>query len=229
MELASPQDVARFFVYMEKLKTSKGRPSVRYKNISAKTVYAKNKTVFDKLFDVSGKYRIDMKRYIGFFVFELGKTREDLLQEFLSKETLSKYSMCLKIIANQRKIYGFLMKSAMNIARECEALGLDDCRKYIKRLVEENMLGEKLLSGEISQYYLASIRNIDKLVGKMRGGPERDELDRLVARKDKLALDAKTAFENSTKENFKPLALANKLLMSRKKASPTDRGTPETA
>lgn len=207
--LSSPLDVARFFVYVSSYK-NKGK-TVNFKNIQAKTFYTKANKIFDKFFDEFTKRKLDMKKYIYFFINSLGKTRKDVPQDFLSCATLSRYVEDLKIEEQYEKIFKYFMKSVENIAHDCLENDYDDAGQYLSSLIFNNKLGEQYISGKISQYYLATIKNIGKLISSM-DSINRDELKTITERSEKLCNDTQNAFLYLKSQKINPITITNKAI-----------------
>ena len=210
IEIKSGRDVARYFLFLEREKDL-NFGNVLFKNISAKRLYSDHSKIFEKFFNVSEKYKIDRKKYISFFTLHLHKTEKSIDSEFLNVNTLNQYCDYLKINQQYNKIYKYFNRSIKNIVNECKELGISDVRQYIKLLVVKNKLAEKFISGIISQYFIASIGNIDKLVGKMN---EMNQLTlkKVLDRREKLSKDLQDAFFHFKQKQVNVIEYANQQL-----------------
>lgn len=212
-KLSNPLMVAKYFVYLEK-SLKKGQDGINFKNIQAKKFYKDNQKVFDKFFLLSEKYGINAKRYVSFFVETLKKKKKDVKNDFLCMNTLNQYSDYVQIQAQYEKIYNNVLKSVRNIVDDCLDMGLNDARVYLKKLISENRLAEQVVSGRISQYYLVTIKNIDKLISGM-DSLSKVELKNIVERKTKLRSDTQNAFLNMKSQQMSPIKLTNQELNSK--------------
>lgn len=210
IEIKTPYDIARYFVFLKK-ESDITLGSVKFKNISARKLFNTYRDIFINFFNIAEKYEINIKGYINFYVYKLNKNDRSIRTEFLNINTINQYCDYLKISERYDKIYKYFMKSAKNIVKVCIENDYRDVREYLKRLILKNRLAEKVISGEISIYYLATIPNIDELIRKM-DSCNKNELEILLNRKDNLNRDTQDAFMFITAKRVKPIDFTNKLL-----------------
>jgi hypothetical protein len=213
IEINSPQDVPRYFVFLKKEKNL-NFGSIKFKNISAKTIYNSNYDIFAKFYKIAKKYNINIKGYINFYIFKLKKNENSIKDDFLNINTINQYCEYLKISERYEKIYKYFLKSANNIVDVCVENNYRDVREYLKRLILKNKLAEKIISGEISIYYLASIPNIKSLIKQM-DDCNKNELQSLIDNYDKLNKDIQDAFMFVKSNYVKPIDFTNKLLFKK--------------
>lgn len=213
IEINSPQDVARYFVFLKKEKNL-NFGSIKFKNISAKAIYNSNYDIFAKFYKIAKKYNINIKGYINFYIFKLKKNENSIKDDFLNINTINQYCEYLKISERYEKIYKYFLKSANNIVDVCVENNYRDVREYLKRLILKNKLAEKIISGEISIYYLASIPNIKSLIKQM-DDCNKNELQSLIDNYDKLNKDIQDAFMFIKSNYVKPIDFTNKLLFKK--------------
>lgn len=213
IEINTAQDIARYFIFLQK-EQNLNFGSIKFKNISAKAIFNKYKNIFINFFDIAKKYDINIKGYINFYIYKLQKNEYSIGTDFLNINTLNMYCEYLKISEEYKKIYGYFLKSVNNIVDVCIENNYRDAREYLKRLILKNKLAEKVISGEISIYYLATIPNIDSLIKKMNSC-NRNELEILLTRKDKLNKDVQDAFMSIRNKQVKPIDFTNNVLFKK--------------
>lgn len=198
-----------YFIYQKKAKDY----AVNFVNVSGKTTYYKSKKVFDVLSKICEKYSIDGKDYIRFCVYEEGINFYNV-SKLLDIVNFQRYAEKKKINEQYQKIYSYFIKSANYIVDECLEKKYDSCKEFLKRQILHNTLAEKVLSGKISIYYLASIKNIKDIVSKM-DQMSRDTFETLVERTDKLNSDLQDAFMHITYKKVNPIKFTDDLLYKR--------------
>ena len=186
------QDIAKYLVYFAKLKNHRVTKEINIVNISGTTLYRKHKRALDKLYKVQEKYQIDLVRYIKFFLEKYNYT-DDNIDKIAEVRNLMWYAEELSIRSKHDKVYGYVLKSVKNAVDDCIKLGFQSTRSYLRYLIENNMLAEKYLSGELSQYYIAGIRNLKKIVWKM-DRMNQETLKEIVDNQDKIISDTQDAF-----------------------------------
>ena len=78
----------------------------------------------------------------------------------------------------------------------------------------ENKLAEKYISGKISQYYLAGIKNLPQIVRKM-DEISRNTLSEVVSQQDKLVSDMQDAFTHFKMSRISIISYTNDKLHER--------------
>lgn len=191
-KIKNGQDVARYLVYFSKLKNKSLTKEVSIVNISGLGLYRKHKRCLDKLMVVQDKYKIDLVSYAKFFLSKFNLTDENV-EKLAEVKTLMWYADELKIIAKHDFVYKQLMKSVDNVVDACLKLGYGSVKEYLRYLIGSGKLAQKYLSGEISQYWIAGIKNLKKIVWKM-DPISRDTLKEIADSQDKIMSDAQDAF-----------------------------------
>lgn len=186
------QDVARYLVYFSKMNSRWTTKEINIVNISGLGIYRKHKQLCDKALILQDKYGIDLVKYVKFFLSKY-RMNDDNIEKLLDIQNVVWYANELQIKAKYQKVYDYIQKSVNNVVNECISGDYVSVKEYLKMLIEENKLGAKYLSGEISGYYLAGIRNLPKLVRKM-DRLNRDTLKEVVENQDKLESDMQDAF-----------------------------------
>lgn len=179
--------------------------------IAAKSLYTKNKDVFDKFVEVYQKYNVDIIKYFKFLVYECGKTEWDIPEVLLSKVYLSKFVDYLKVNNQYYKIYKWFLKSANNIVDDCIKLGFTSTKEYIRHLITSRKLVAKYLAGEISIYYLSSIQNFKQIIPKL-DRISQDEFSKILNRYDKYNVDIQEAFKKYKSCRVNPIKFTDDLL-----------------
>ena len=191
-EIKTGQDVARYLVYFSKLNSASIGKEINIVNISGTTMYRKHKVTCDKALVLQSKYGIDLIQYVKFFLSKYRLTDENV-EKLLETKNILWYASDIQIKAKHERVYGYVLKSVDNIVNDCIKNDYVSTKEYLKHLIESNKLAAKYLSGEISQYYIAGIKNIGKLVRKM-DCVSRDTLNTIVEQQAQLLSDMRDAF-----------------------------------
>lgn len=186
------QDVARYLVYFSKLNSAEIGREINIVNISGIGVYRKHKSVCDKALVLQTKYGIDLIQYIKFFLSKY-RFNDKNIDRLLETQNIMWYASDIQIKAKHERVYKYVLKSIDNIVDECIENDYSSVKEYLKNLIQNNKLAEKLISGKISQYYIAGIKNIGRLIRKM-DRINQDSLKEIVAQQDKLLSDMQDAF-----------------------------------
>ena len=191
-KIKNGQDIARYLVYFSKLKDKKITKEINIVNISGISIYRKHKKCLDKLMIVQDKYKIDLVRYVKFFLSKYNLTDENI-EKMVEIQNLMWYADELKILAKYDFVYKQLMKSVDNVVDACVKHGYGSVKEYLRYLIENGKLAQKFISGEISQYWIAGIKNLKKIIWKM-DPISRDTLREIADNQDKLFSDMQDAF-----------------------------------
>jgi len=186
------QDIARYLVYFHKSADRRRTIEINIANISGALLYRKHKKVLDKLLTIQEKYGLDLVRYSKFFINRFNFTDENI-EKIANPQYIMWYAEMLKTNAKHQKIYGYVMKSVENIVNDCVDLHYSSVKEYFRHLVTENKLAQKYVSGKISGYYLAGIKNLKKIVKKM-DSLSQDTLREIVENQESILSEVQDAF-----------------------------------
>ena len=211
-EIKSGSDVARYFIYFSRLKT-KPNANLNIVNISGKSLYKRFQDECDAAYKIIKKYGLNGVAFLKYFVDKFG-TDESCLLKLKEHYSYVWYAEHIKIQEQHEKIYGYYMKSVNNIVDECIKRNFRSTKEYIKMLVTENKLGEAFISGQISQYYLASIVNFPKILKKM-DELNQDTLRTIAERREKLNSDLQDAFMAIRSQKVSTISFTDKALFQR--------------
>lgn len=204
------KDVARYLIYFSKSK-DKTRPyEVNIANISGTSLYKKHKKVLDKLFFIQEKYGIDLVRYAKFFVDRFNFTDENV-EKISDPQYILWYAEMLNTNAKRNRIYQHVMKSVENVVNECVEHRFSSVKEYFRHAIENKLLASKFLSGKISRYYLAGIRNLKEIVEKM-DPISKDTLKEIVDSQESLLSDVQDAFFYMRRIKVSIISLTNEML-----------------
>ena len=204
-----PETLAKLFAYYIYQKRA-GDYHVNFANISVKTFFGKYRRHFNMLSKLFQKYGINNQDYLHYCVYDQGINFFNV-SKILDIKNIREYANYSKIKEQYKKIYSYFLKSANYIANECIDHGYGTCKEFLKRQVIHNTLAEKMISGKISIYYLASIKNIEEIISKMNQ-INKDTFQTLVERKDKLNSDVQNAFLFVTMKKVNPIKFTDDLL-----------------
>lgn len=191
-EIKTGQDVARYLIYFSKLNSASIGREINIVNIPGTTLYRKHKAICDKALLLQSKYGIDLIQYIKFFVSKFRLTDANV-ERLIEVQNIMWYANDIQIKAKHERVYSYVLKSVKNVVEDCIKNDYVSTKEYLRHLIESNKLAAKYLSGEISQYYIAGIKNIGKLVRKM-DRISQDSLREVVEQQDKLLSDMQDAF-----------------------------------
>lgn len=186
------QDIAKYLVYFHKSADRRRTIEINIANISGALLYRKHKKVLDKLLTIQEKYGLDLVRYSKFFVDRF-KFSDENIEKMSDPKYILWYADLLKTNAKHQKVYGYVMKSVENIVDECIELHYSSVKEYFRHLIIENKLAQKYVSGKISGYYLAGIKNLRKIVKKM-DSLSQDTLQELVDNQESILSEVQDAF-----------------------------------
>lgn len=91
----------------------------------------------------------------------------DINSSLVCGGTMARYADWLKAIDKRHKIYKHFIKSAKNIARECNELGYCSTKDFMRYLIKSKKIAEYYVTGKISLYYFAAIPNFKKIIPKL--------------------------------------------------------------
>jgi len=207
--ISSPEQLAKYFVYYE-TKTRTGK-EIALKNVSGKSLYEANKKVFDVVFRFSEKFSVDMKAYVRYFIEELGKTKFDIQIFFADPSMMASYARSMDSDKSKFKIFKYIQRTIETLAAACREHGYDDVRLYFVDLIKAKKFAAYYVGGKISQYYLALVKNVEKLIEKL-DPISRAEFSEFLEMKDKLAGDAQEAWTYVKSSKLSPIARVNAVI-----------------
>lgn len=213
IELKTGLDIAKYLKYHIMTLDSRRVRRISFVNVSGVTFYKKHEKEFDKLFEISKKYNINIKDFICFAVDKLNVfTKKDLFKLF-NLQTFKMYGEKLEIELEYEKIYSYFIKSVNYIIDECIKNDYLTAKEYFKYLIQSNKLAEKVISGKISIYYLASLRHMPQIIRRMDSF-NRDTLRHLVERYNMLHTEIQRAFKFKESRTVNPIDYTDRKLFS---------------
>ncbi len=188
------RDIARYLEYFSKMNRNKNftMREINIVNISGISLYRKHKKICDKAYEIQEKYNIDFVKYIKFFISKF-KLTDSNVKKLLDINIIKLFANEEYIKAKYNKVYNYIQKSVDNIVKECIENNYSSVKEYLKYIIQENKLADKYISGTISQYYLAGIRNFKKIVQKMNN-INQETFEDIINNQDKLMSDMQDAF-----------------------------------
>lgn len=204
-------NAAKIFKFYSQFKNPNLQFRLSFKRIQAKGFFQENKNEFIKLVFIFNKYKLDLTKYIRFFIEVLNKRENDIKTDLVSNVCILKYVDWLKLIDKQDKIYNWFMKSANNIAVECVKLGYFTTKDFIRYLIANKKLSEYFVSGKISIYYFAAIPNFKKIIPKLDVF-SKAEFQKLYSRFEMYNADITAAFMKKTNYKVNPIKITDELI-----------------
>ncbi len=206
----TPELLARYFRYFKQFQKA-GCVHVPLDRVQSKSYYLQYKKYFNKLSEVCKKYRIDPERYIKYCVLTRVANEAD---DLLDVHAFMDYADHLKITEQYRKIYDHYMKSAEYVAEECIKRNMTP-GEFLKDLVVTKKLAYEFMCGNLSMYYLASIKGIDKICQYLDQN-SRDELSIILDVQEKLNQDVQEVFIKYKNRRVSPLGLSEEIMKNKK-------------
>ena len=207
-----PKDLPRLFKYYRQFANRALKCRQKFQNIQAMTDYKGRKSLFDRLSRIISKYGIDRERYVRYCALGIGcQSAEDMADV----KYLKMYADHLTRVSQYGSIVHNFRRSAANLADMCIANGTTPAQEMAK-LITENRLGYEYITGRISKYFIASIRNFRKIYWKL-DAMNRDELRILYDVSEELCETAKQAFLEREKRTVAPLSLTDETIREKLK------------
>lgn len=187
-KVEKPIDLAKYYAFTDKSLDKSLNFQVSLANISGKGIYSKYKDDFDKLFKVYQSHPFDFMSYFKYIVLNGIK-----VEKIADSNIFYSFVLDLKAKEKYKKIYKYFLKSAKNITAACKELNFSRTVDYLKHIIKNNQLAGLYLSGKISEYYLANIALLPKIVSKL-DPISKDTLNYLVLQQEKINSDLQDAF-----------------------------------
>ena len=214
-DITVSKDIARLFKFYVQFKNPYLQFAIPYKKIPYKSLYQKYKKEFDTLANVFQKYKLDPFLYVKFFVNVLDYRECDIKSQFANINTITKYAEWLKHLNKLDNIYKYFVKSAKNIANECNNLGYSTTKDFIRYLITEKKLAEYYISGKISLYYFAAIPNFKKIIPKLDSF-SKAEFHKIYDRFEMYNNEITSAFLRKTNQKVNPIKYTDELIYQSK-------------
>ena len=201
-----PKDLAKLFKYYRQFANKILKCRQKFRNIQATVEYARGKKALDRLNAVLGKYGIDKEGFVRYCA--LGTSCASA-REMADVKYIKAYADHLKRVEQYGNIVHNFRRSAENLADMCIEHETTPAEE-IARIVMENKLAYEYLSGRLSKYFIASIRNFRKIYEKL-DRMNKDELRILFDVSDELHEDVKRAFLRYERRTVAPLQLTDEI------------------
>ena len=207
--------LAKLFKYYCHMHNIKAKRHIPFKLINGKQLYNKNKELFDKFAIIVNKNHFDVKRFFQYCV--VNGIKEDNIKYCISSPTmLDKYKEHIKQVRLHKKIYKWIIKTVRNIAIECVQKEIYTTKEYLKMLIDNNLIGQYVVSGNISLYYLAAIPNFKNIISKLDYF-SKQELHNLIECFDIYHSNANKAFLQEKNIKFNPIDYTDFAIFSYRK------------
>jgi len=170
---SSPEDFAKLFTFLLLPEWKKESFSNLQNKIGNrwKAVFGRNRYAFELLSSFKEKYKFDSEDYLNYFVtkeYDHTLDEDRNIERMVNVNLINAYADSKSQAEKYRKIFGYFQKSANFVAQEAIKAGYRSSKKFIVDLIKADMLGNYVVSGSISIYYLASIANFDNLLEKIQ-------------------------------------------------------------
>lgn len=166
-KLNEAYEAAKLFMYYQQFKNINQIYKIPIQRIRPKRIFQLYKDQFIKLTTIFEKYKLNIEKYIKYFVLELNKRECDIKSELINIKTITEYIDWHNLKNKQNKIYKWFIKTINNIANDCLSLGYFSTKDYFRYLISTKKLAQYYVSGKISGYYLAAIPTFKKIIPKL--------------------------------------------------------------
>lgn len=209
-----PRDLPRLFKYYRQFDNKALRCKQKFKNVQAAGEYSRRKKLFDRLNSVLSKYGIDRERFVRYCAIGTGcPTAADMADV----RYIKMYADHLKRVSQYGNIIHNFRRSASNLADMCIENGTTPVQE-IARMISENRLGYEYITGRLSKYFIASIKNFRKIYWKL-DRMNRDELRILYDVSEELCETVRRAFLERENVTVAPLSLTNETIREKLKTN----------
>lgn len=191
--------------------------SVSLRRVQAMGLYEGHKTAFNALASFFKDHRLNVSEYLKYFAENLDGRDANLDRDLLSRYSLEKYYEWLHGIERRRRIYGWFMKSARNLAAMCVDGGYMSAKDCFIDALREKRLSQLVVSGQISAYFLAAIPGFKNVIPKLDAFARQD-LAELYDRFDMYSTDVNEAVLHAKNRRANPFKIAQEEVMKLKSA-----------
>lgn len=198
LKIEDGYSAARAYKYYCQFSNSKILYAIPEKRVAARAMYKHHKDAFDKCAAFFLKFKLDARRFIKFMACDVRLHDSEIDFKFISKWSLNRFAETLASAENNKKIYGWYMKSVKTLAAACLDSECASAVDFIRKLIREKKLAPWVICGKISAYYLAAIPGFPNIAQRL-DPISRDELSFISDRYDmyNTAVNKATlAFEN---------------------------------
>lgn len=128
---------------------------------STNRIYEGDAELFDLLASFRDKYRLDVEDYIMYYVKFLNRAATDVsVQDLVDTTSIRRYLEWRAVLGSYDKALAYFDKSVENVANLCISTNpVTPPKEYFDSLLGQDILGDFVISGRISLYYLAGIRD----------------------------------------------------------------------
>lgn len=132
--------------------------------------YEADREYFDLLFSFKEKYGLDVEDYLHHYVKHVKAADKDVpISEAVDSTSIGRYLEWRAVLGSYDKALERFDKSVEKVADACISTNpIQTPKEYMDNLVSQDILGEMVISGRISLYYLAGIRNFGTTLKTLR-------------------------------------------------------------
>ena len=160
---------------------------------SGERMFQARPDVFDAISVYSGHNpQFDLDGYLKYFAANYTPVDLELLAD---RGAIFRFVQKTTIRDKYRKILRWFDRSVDKVADDCVSTGFRSSRDFVKDVVQRNLVGEYVISGRMSLYYLAGIRDFDKVLQRHASGVSLDTLGYFIDNFDSYQYDIRTAFK----------------------------------
>lgn len=210
LDLTKGQDAAKLVRWFQQQKEG-CRVRHTLEKIPYKTFYQENQRLFDGLCSVASKFKIDLYKYIKWFVAESGYGD---FKSILSVNAISRFAEYLGLREGYKKIFDGYCRSAENLAQSCIEESYGSCLEYLKLLIRKNMLAEKFVTGFLSGHFIATIKNFARIY-PMLDQMNQDTLRIIFDAREKLVCDTQDAFLMFKSVRVNPISFTDEIIAAK--------------
>lgn len=207
-----PKDLPRLFKYYRQFDNKTLKCKQKFEYVQASGEYSRRKRLFDRLNAVLLKYKIDRERFVRYCALGTGCAAPE---DMADVRYFKMYADHLKRVSQYGGIIHNFRKSASNLADMCISNRTTPVQE-IARMVTGNRLAYEYITGHLSKYFIACIKNFRKIYWKL-DRMNRDELRILYDVSEELRDVAQKAFLEREGRTVAPLGLADETIREKLK------------
>ena len=133
--------------YRRQCQLSVQLPPAALNRIKARGFYEEHMPAFDRLAGFFKDHGLDLGMYVKYFAENLDKAGIDLDKNLISRYSLEKYCEWMHGVDKRRRIYGWFMKSAKNLAEMSFAGGYLSPKDCFIDALKQKRLSQLIVSG----------------------------------------------------------------------------------
>lgn len=131
------------------------------RKLVSRSLYEDNSELFDLLVSFNSKYGLDVNDYVWYYSKFIRRPDAAVsVEDLVDISSIRRYLEWRSIMGSYDKVLTYFDKSVENVANLCISTNpITTPGDYVNSLIKQDILGDFVISGRISLYYLAGIRD----------------------------------------------------------------------